>query len=153
MNVRDIRRKAGLNQVTFWSRLGVTQSGGSRYESGRTVPKPVQKLVALAFGSKTAALKLFEELRGNLPDTDSEYPYYVVLAGDLLADSKQDVQYTSEPVSSFKEAADLFKNAPDQFWPVSEAQFAKIEYHFNKDLVYSFTPCEEASPESPIPVK
>ena len=29
-NVRDIRRKLGLNQQQFWSKLGVTQSGGSR---------------------------------------------------------------------------------------------------------------------------
>ena len=41
-NVRDIRKKLGLNQQEFWSCLGVTQSGGSRYESGRTMPKPVR---------------------------------------------------------------------------------------------------------------
>ncbi|MDR2165484.1 MAG: transcriptional regulator [Zoogloeaceae bacterium] len=44
---RDIRHKLGLNQRQFWSRLGVTQSGGSRYESGRTMPKPVQELLRL----------------------------------------------------------------------------------------------------------
>ena len=38
---REIRRKLGLNQQQFWSTLGVTQSGGSRYESGRNMPKPV----------------------------------------------------------------------------------------------------------------
>ena len=31
---REIRRKLGLNQQQFWSKIGVTQSGGSRYESG-----------------------------------------------------------------------------------------------------------------------
>ena len=31
-NPRDIRRKLGLNQHDFWSKVGVTQSGGSRYE-------------------------------------------------------------------------------------------------------------------------
>ena len=46
-NVRDIRKKLGLNQQEFWSCLGVTQSGGSRYESGRTMPKPVRKLLRL----------------------------------------------------------------------------------------------------------
>ena len=46
-NVRDIRKKLGLNQQEFWSSLGVTQSGGSRYESGRTMPKPVRELLRL----------------------------------------------------------------------------------------------------------
>lgn len=44
-SAREIRRKAGLNQQQFWSRIGVTQSGGSRYESGRNIPRPVQTLV------------------------------------------------------------------------------------------------------------
>ena len=35
-----VRVKMRLNQGEFWGRLGVTQSGGSRYESGRAVPKP-----------------------------------------------------------------------------------------------------------------
>ncbi|MFY9326571.1 MAG: transcriptional regulator [Georgfuchsia sp.] len=47
VNVRDVRRKLGLNQQQFWSRLGVTQSGGSRYESGRNIPRPVQHLLRL----------------------------------------------------------------------------------------------------------
>lgn len=47
MNVREIRRKLGLNQQQFWSQLGVTQSGGSRYESGRNMPRPVQQLLRL----------------------------------------------------------------------------------------------------------
>ena len=44
---REIRRKLGLNQQQFWSALGVTQSGGSRYESGRNIPRPVQALLRL----------------------------------------------------------------------------------------------------------
>ena len=31
----------------FWSKIGVTQSGGSRYESGRNMPKPVRELLRL----------------------------------------------------------------------------------------------------------
>ncbi|MGH8618269.1 MAG: helix-turn-helix domain-containing protein [Burkholderiales bacterium] len=46
-NPRDIRRRLGLNQQQFWSRVGVTQSGGSRYESGRVMPRPVRELVRL----------------------------------------------------------------------------------------------------------
>ena len=44
---RAIRRKIGLNQQQFWSKLGVTQSGGSRYESGRNMPRPVRELLRL----------------------------------------------------------------------------------------------------------
>ena len=44
-NPRGIRRRLGLNQQEFWGRIGVTQSGGSRYESGRNMPKPVQALL------------------------------------------------------------------------------------------------------------
>ena len=46
-DVREIRRKLGLNQSQFWSKIGVTQSGGSRYESGRNMPKPVRELLRL----------------------------------------------------------------------------------------------------------
>ena len=44
---REIRRKLGLNQQQFWSKIGVTQSGGSRYESGRNMPRPVRELLHL----------------------------------------------------------------------------------------------------------
>jgi len=46
-NPREIRRRLHLNQEEFWSRVGVTQSGGSRYESGRSIPKPVRELLRL----------------------------------------------------------------------------------------------------------
>jgi transcriptional regulator with XRE-family HTH domain len=47
INPREIRRKLGLNQQEFWTQIGVTQSGGSRYESGRNMPKPVRELLRL----------------------------------------------------------------------------------------------------------
>jgi len=47
IDAREIRRKLAMNQQQFWSRLGVTQSGGSRYESGRNMPRPVQQLLRL----------------------------------------------------------------------------------------------------------
>ena len=46
-NVRDIRKKKGLNQIDFWKQVGVTQSGGSRYESGRNMPKAVRELIRI----------------------------------------------------------------------------------------------------------
>lgn len=47
INPREIRQRLGLNQQEFWTRIGVTQSGGSRYETGRNMPKPVRELLRL----------------------------------------------------------------------------------------------------------
>jgi DNA-binding transcriptional regulator YiaG len=44
---REIRQRRGLNQQQFWPLIGVTQSGGSRYESGRSMPKPVRELLRI----------------------------------------------------------------------------------------------------------
>ena len=44
---REHRRRVGLNQSSYWTRLGVTQSGGSRYESGRDMPAPLSILMVL----------------------------------------------------------------------------------------------------------
>jgi len=46
-NPRKIRHQLGLNQEEFWGRIGVTQSGGSRYENGRSMPKPVRELLRI----------------------------------------------------------------------------------------------------------
>ncbi len=52
INPKEIRRKLGLNQQEFWTKIGVTQSGGSRYESGREMPKPVLELLRLVHVEK-----------------------------------------------------------------------------------------------------
>lgn len=54
-NPKHIRNVTGLNQCEFWQRVGVTQSGGSRYENGRSVPKPMQMLLTIAYGAKMRA--------------------------------------------------------------------------------------------------
>ena len=43
--LRELRRTFALSQYEFWRRIGVTQSGGSRYEQGRSLPPPVAKLL------------------------------------------------------------------------------------------------------------
>lgn len=48
-NPREIRKRLRMNQSEFWSKIGVTQSGGSRYESGRSLPRPVRELVRLVY--------------------------------------------------------------------------------------------------------
>lgn len=52
---KDIRTKRKQNQSEFWKRLGVTQSGGSRYESGRDIPEPTRRLLELVEGSNPLA--------------------------------------------------------------------------------------------------
>lgn len=49
LNVLQLRRQLGMSQKEFWHRLGVTQSGGSRYEKGRPIPLPVVKLCRLIY--------------------------------------------------------------------------------------------------------
>jgi DNA-binding transcriptional regulator YiaG len=61
INPKDIRRKLGLNQQEFWTRIGVTQSGGSRYESGREMPKPVQELLRLVHVEKLDLTRVKKE--------------------------------------------------------------------------------------------
>ena len=76
LDVREIRRKLGLNQQQFWSKLGVTQSGGSRYESGRNIPRPVQQLLRLVHVEQIDINKVRREdfevvefLKSHDPDT------------------------------------------------------------------------------------
>jgi DNA-binding transcriptional regulator YiaG len=55
LNLNDVvsyRKALGENQSVFWTRFGVTQSGGSRYESGRNIPKPVRMLLTLFASGK-----------------------------------------------------------------------------------------------------
>ncbi len=53
--IKTLRRKLGLNQEAFWSPIGVTQSGGSRYESDRNIPAPTSMLIQLVYLSSKPA--------------------------------------------------------------------------------------------------
>ena len=64
-DAKEMRLKLGLNQTEFWSRLDVTQSGASRYESGRDLPRPVMLLLHLVYGTEKQALALLGSLRRN----------------------------------------------------------------------------------------
>ena len=58
-----MRQKTGLNQSRFWSVVGLGQSAGSRYESGRNIPRPVQMLLRIAYGTKAQSAKQVDALR------------------------------------------------------------------------------------------
>ena len=50
LDLKDIgnyRKATGLNQSQFWNRFGVTQSGGSRYETQRQPSRAVALLIWL----------------------------------------------------------------------------------------------------------
>lgn len=63
MDVRKIRKNIGLQQGQFWPRIGVTQSGGSRYEAGRAMPAPVAMLVDIAYGNERQSGAIIKRLR------------------------------------------------------------------------------------------
>ena len=60
----SMRQKAGLNQTQFWQRVGLGQSAGSRYESGRNIPRPVQMLLRIAYGTAAQSARQIRALLG-----------------------------------------------------------------------------------------
>jgi transcriptional regulator with XRE-family HTH domain len=42
---KGLRERAGMRQKAFWASLGLTQSGGSRYEQGQTIPRSIRILM------------------------------------------------------------------------------------------------------------
>ena len=58
-----LRNKLSLNQSDFWSKMGISQSGGSRYESGRNIPRTTQCLLHLVYAPEAQALALLKHLR------------------------------------------------------------------------------------------
>ena len=58
----------GLSQTEFWGRVGVLQSAGSRYESGDSIPHPVQILLRLAYVPEAALPAAMAELRTPFKD-------------------------------------------------------------------------------------
>lgn len=48
-NVVGLRAQLAMNQTDFWSKLGISQSGGSRTENSGYVSLPVMKLIRLQY--------------------------------------------------------------------------------------------------------
>ena len=75
LNPREIRRRLGMNQEQFWTQIGVTQSGGSRYESGREMPRPVKELLRLVHVEQidlTQVKRVDFEIIGYLKESHSD---------------------------------------------------------------------------------
>ena len=82
-DIATARKKLNLNQKDFWTRYGVTQSGGSRYESGRNIPKPLAILLWLHQSGKVSdkealtkaiAKAQFPSVRGNFRYANNHFP-------------------------------------------------------------------------------
>jgi transcriptional regulator with XRE-family HTH domain len=80
IDLREIRRKLGLNQSEFWSKLGITQSGGSRYESGRDMPWAVNQLLRLMYIER---VDLHRIKRGDLEVLDALRAKHAKLYNDI----------------------------------------------------------------------
>lgn len=65
-----LRASLGVSQAQFWGAVLVTQSAGSRYESGRRPPAQVIVLVRLAYDPEETARALLAELRQALPSNN-----------------------------------------------------------------------------------
>lgn len=116
LNPREIRRRLGLNQEQFWTQIGVTQSGGSRYESGREMPKPVRELLRLVHVEqidlsqvKRVDFEIISYLKESHPDlyrnlrraVRSRHRSPDAPAGDLAADvAEEDLDHDHPQVQS-----------------------------------------------------
>jgi hypothetical protein len=60
VGLRQFRISKRESQSTFWARFGVTQSSGSRFETGLGVPPPVALLVKLYQSGKVSDGDLLE---------------------------------------------------------------------------------------------
>ena len=65
--IRLIRRRASMTQSDYWSRFGVTQSGGSRYETMRDMPTPTAMLVWLHESGRVSEQDLVEARKAIKP--------------------------------------------------------------------------------------
>lgn len=63
--VRAYRKKKRMNQTDFCARVQATQSRGSRFESGRSIPNSVKVLLTLAYGTDATAQRVLEALRSS----------------------------------------------------------------------------------------
>jgi hypothetical protein len=61
--IKAFRQKHGMNQSQFWGRVGVTQSGGSRYESERNIPRRFSCCCTSPMRPTDRAHRLVEHLR------------------------------------------------------------------------------------------
>lgn len=60
VDLRQFRISKRESQEKFWGRFGVTQSSGSRFETGLAIPAPVAILIKLYINGKLSDVDLQE---------------------------------------------------------------------------------------------
>jgi len=92
INPLALRRELKLSQSAFWHPLGVTQSGGSRYESGRRVLPSVAMLLELVYLKgfdlkqvEAHDMRIIRYLKQNQPDLYATLTRAVEGAADFAA--------------------------------------------------------------------
>lgn len=63
VNALKLRKASGLTQQQFWNAVGITQSGGSRYERGRRLPSTVRSCLLIAYSPLLKAMDEYHRLR------------------------------------------------------------------------------------------
>lgn len=61
--IKALRKSLNMTQGGFWGHIGITQSGGSRYENGRSVPLSTVMLLQLVYGKERESDALLKQLR------------------------------------------------------------------------------------------
>jgi mannose-6-phosphate isomerase-like protein (cupin superfamily)/transcriptional regulator with XRE-family HTH domain len=121
-----LRASLGMTQAQFWGTVLVTQSAGSRYESGRSTPAQVATLVRLAYDPEITARALLAELRQALPAD------YVPKATSIAATT------TGESVRALRKRTGMSQTV---FWKeVMVTQSGGHRYESGRDM----PPCVQA---------
>lgn len=63
LSAKLLRREMKMSQTEFWNRVGVTQSGGCRYETGRDMPAQVAWALHIAYGTEKQAAVFVDWIR------------------------------------------------------------------------------------------
>lgn len=63
LQAKALRHTLKLTQGAFWGRIGATQSGGSRYESGREMPAQIAYLLHITYADANKVDALVTWLR------------------------------------------------------------------------------------------
>ena len=112
--IRIVRKRSGLNQTEFGSRIGATQAMLTSYETGRVEPSDtVLKLISKEFGVSYIWLKTGEgPMEDPMPDDDSL---------DRLTET-----YRSLP-DRLRMLVDALAKMDPEWWKTLDAAFDEIE--------------------------
>ena len=112
--IKAIRKRSGLNQTDFGSRIGATQAMLTSYETGRVIPpEPTLKLICKEFNISYAWLKTGE---GPMEDPTADRETLEKLT---------DV-YQSLP-DRLRTLVDVLVDMDPEWWKTLDAAFEEIE--------------------------